>query len=112
MTPELSVHTTETNHGQPSDPPLRADQLRGDVRRVEQLGTLRALLAIGEGQLLEARVGAQRREVRTGIERGEVVKACVKCFLQRSESFLSVAASRIGRTQPEIVDARRSSALG
>jgi hypothetical protein len=45
------------------------------------------------------------------MESGEVAKSGVECFWQRGESFPAVAASRIGRSRPEIVDARRSSAL-
>jgi len=59
-----------------------------------------ALLTIALGQRV------QGREVRTGIERGKIVKTRVECLLQSGESCLFIAASCIGRTEPEIVDVR------
>jgi hypothetical protein len=59
---------------------------------------LRALLAVTLGQVLEARVRAQRREVTAGIEGGKIVESRVESFLQRGESFLFIPASCICRT--------------
>jgi hypothetical protein len=81
-----------------------ADSARHAARRANA-AALRALLAVTLGQLLEARVRAQGSKIRAGIERREIVKARVECFLQRGKSFLFIAPSCIGRTEPVIVDA-------
>jgi hypothetical protein len=75
------------------------------------VAALPALLAVAPGQLLEARVRAQRRKVRAGIEGGKIVKSRIECFLQGSESFLFIAASRVCRGEPEIADGRRPKVL-
>jgi hypothetical protein len=70
-----------------------------------------ALVAIELGQLPEAPVRAQGREVRTGIERGKIVETRVEYLLQCDESCRFIAANCIGRTEPEIVNARWAKTL-
>src|ERR1039458_237251 len=93
------------------DRPFRADQLR-DSRPVRaSVAALRALLAVTLGQLLEARIRKQRREVWAGIEGGKIVESSREGLLQCGESFVFITVSRTCRTEPEIIDARRANAL-
>ena len=72
-------HLTE-----PCDHPFRADQLRAFRPVRANAAAPRALPAIALGQLLEARVRAQRSEMRAGIERAKVAIAFLECFLELS----------------------------
>src|ERR1700686_2753352 len=69
------------------------------------------LLAVTLLQLLEARVRAQRREVRAGIKRGKIVESRFECLLQRGETFLFVSVGRVCLAEKETVDGRRYSAF-
>ena len=53
------------------------------------------LLAVAADKVLEARVGAQRREMWAGIDGGEIAVTGGECFFQRGQSFLFVVAPGI-----------------
>jgi hypothetical protein len=66
--------------------------------------TAARLLSVSLHQLLVAWIGAQRGEVGTGIQRGEIAISSVERFLQRGQSFFFITISSVSRTQPEKVD--------
>jgi hypothetical protein len=52
-------------------------------------------------ELLEVWVQAKRREIRAGIDCGEIAVPGVERFLQRGHGFRFIALSSVGRTQPD-----------
>ena len=95
----LARDTTPIDQYERGNRPSRAEPICPISDRFRaSAAALRALLAVALGQLLEARIRAQRREVGAGIEGGKIVKSQRRCFLQRGKGFLPIAASRISRS--------------